>query len=167
MSTAVLVILLVVFVAATTAVMVVEARRRRVFEWRRLDSGGVYLLPVGYSGPDVNACLESAVRCLKRHTNFPASAYDSALPHVSVVVMASEKWQQVVGGAPVGGETERTAAAYVVKVGRDVSALCHELAHVLEYATGGEPDYTHAGWTDRNIWAADEEYRAWLKEAAS
>lgn len=166
MSTTLIGIILVsVVLCVSAAVLAVELRRRRVFDWKKLKTGGSYLLPVGYTGRDLDTCVQAAVRCLKKHTNFPGMLYDATLPRVSVVVMSTDKWQQPLGGQWVGGETERVGAAYVVKVGRDVSALCHELAHVMEYAASGEADYQHLAWTDKNVWAADEEYRAWLKEA--
>lgn len=163
---AVAIICVVVMLLISGTVVLVEVRRRRVFDWQKLPMGGSYILPIGYTGVDIPTALDKAVECLKRETNFPPALYNSTLPFVSIVVMAADKWKNRAG-VWVGGETERLGNAYMVRVEKGGSSLCHELAHVMEYAAMNEADYEHASWTDKHIWAADEAYRAWLKEATS
>lgn len=160
------VILIVVMLVTSGIIVAVELKRRRVFDWEKLPTGGGYILPVGYTGIDLPTALDKAVSLLQQHTDFPTALYNSTLPFVSVVVMSVEKWRNRAN-IWVGGETERLGSSYMVRVERGGSSLCHELAHVMEYAAFGEADYEHAGWTDKKIWTADEAYRAWLKEQTS
>ena len=84
-----------------------------------------------------------------------APVYDAvARAGVRVQVMAEESWLNS-GGVKVGGEQDGN----VLRVGRSMSALCHELAHLLEWKLDAVRDDAHAGWTQKAIWAADEKYR--------
>lgn len=167
MSTAAItgIVLVLVMLLGSGLAVYIEVKRQRLMEWQPLHFGGSFITPVGYTGPDINRCFEKAIDCLKEQRCFegPTVPWTPTMLRVSIVVMSAEKWTNN-WGQWVGGETQRVGESFIVRVERGASSLCHELAHVMEYATSDEADYEHAGWADKRIWAADEAYRAWLKE---
>lgn len=92
-------------------------------------------------------------------TNFPPSRVNAALQNVSIKVMPFNTWQNGAGQT-VGGEM---TVPFCPTVGKDLSALFHELVHVVEFSHDGVTDDAHARWEVRGIWAADNAFRAWLQ----
>jgi hypothetical protein len=156
------VLLVAVMLLLSAGVVAYKLRQTRAFDWKHLAGGGVYILPLGYEGPDLQRCFDKAVELLA--TPFPTFPKET-LAGVSVIVMAAEKWKNRAGET-VGGEMEKLGTGYILRVEKGLSSLCHELAHVMEYAVDGEADHAHARWGERGVWKADEAYRAWLKEDA-
>lgn len=134
----------------------------RVFVWRPLRSaevaGAGYAAPAGVDPARVAAALDEAARALAAHVEgWDATTVSRALRGCRVLVVAAEEWTNR-DGRRVGGEQDGN----VLKVGRSLSALCHEAAHLCEAAEPSGADASHGTWARRGVWAADEAYRAWL-----
>lgn len=48
-------------------------------------------------------------------------------------------------------------------VGTDLAALCHELAHLVQWDVEGREEYGHETWTLRGVTQAVDAWQAWLK----
>lgn len=105
----------------------------------------------------VALALERAVNCLQIYGPWKHEDLLRGLNGVMIQVKDAEAWTQAIGGQRVGGET----VGDVIVVGRDLSALCHELAHLAEAMVDVPPwaDNDHVGWQARGIWRADAVYR--------
>lgn len=125
-------------------------------KWGTLASGQRYFAPPGFEAKRLELALALAERCLTDCTVFPRAAIAAVVARASVLVTAEESWVDA-WGRRIGGFTQVSTSTVVV--GPDLSALCHELAHLLEAYCFGATDDGHVQWMERGITAADEAYR--------
>lgn len=123
-------------------------------------SGPTYLSHVpGIDGEAIALAMSAAVTALRQHSTIPEAAIWTAANRVTVIVQASDSWQDRFGQT-VGGQESN----YAVVVDMHMASLCHELCHAIEeYVDAGFTDSQHARWTERGFWAADDAYRAAMK----
>jgi hypothetical protein len=55
---------------------------------------------------------------------------------------------------------------HILQVGKSLSALCHEMAHLCELVLDNEVDDEHKTWDVDGITAAITEYQKWLQHQA-
>ena len=85
-----------------------------------------------------------------------------ALEGLRIIVNAADSWKDSTG-SNVGGQ----AYFMTIAVGQDLSALCHEMIHALEFALDGKVDNAHQTWLARGLQRADNAYRAKWNQRAS
>lgn len=103
---------------------------------------------------NVREALALAQAYLALNGPWKAKEIVAVVETLSVVVNASNDWVDSAGRKVGGQEYFRTVA-----VGQDLSALCHELAHVCEFVLVGRVDVDHVTWAANGITKADEAYR--------
>lgn len=117
-------------------------------------------VPAGVELGRVGAVVDRAAAILAARGIWKRPDIDAVLAKARMIVSATDSWQDS-SGIKVGG-----LASYAgIEVDRSLSSTLHELAHLMEIQSGGVADVEHRTWADRGIWAADEEFRAWLKAA--
>ena len=89
---------------------------------------------------------------------WPGASLKGADLHI--IVMDVESWLNIAG-IRVGGEQGGNR----VRVGKNLSALAHELAHFFQQTRDDEIDAAHESWMSRGIWRADDVYRAALRSS--
>lgn len=97
-------------------------------------------------------CLLCQARRFTRLTQ--PKCKQEALARLRVIVAPTGTWKDSAGQT-VGGQTYFT----IIQVDQGLTSLCHEVAHVLEFAIDGAVDALHSRWEARGIHAADEDYR--------
>lgn len=158
-----IVVVVLTFAVAGTAVFF--KLRQPKTEWVKIPlAGGAQYQPGAHVNEKrLSEAFFKARDLLWTKTNFPASRVNAALQNTSIKVMEVDSWFDSVG-RKVGGEM---VVPYCPVVGKDLSALLHELVHVVEFAHDGTTDNEHTKWEVRGVWAADNAYRAWLAERSA
>ena len=142
-----------------------------LYFWRRFEASRTpwqQLVVVGvqnvywYGHPDVNirllaVAIHEAAAALAHRSVWADRVY-AALDGVHVRIVSTDTWgdnwgRKVAGLDPPGAE---------VLVGRNLAALCHELAHQCEFVLNRVIDDAHAGWEAKGVFAAIDEYAAVL-----
>ena len=77
-----------------------------------------------------------------------------------VMVRPEVRW--AYGSQTVAGLTFVEDRSLIV--GCDLAALCHELAHLVQWDVEGREEYGHETWTLRGVTQAVDAWQAWLKE---
>lgn len=153
------VVLLAVMVPVT--VLLVWLFATRVFVWKRLECNFFdvkYVAPPGYSTAKLAEALHVVSDALAQHVpEWSAGRIAESISGCRILVASVYQWQNM-SGQWVGGEQDGN----IVKVGVNLAALCHEVAHLCEMHIEGSYDYDHAHWARKGIWAADNVYSAWL-----
>lgn len=85
----------------------------------------------------------------------------TVLRGIRVTVRPEVRWQDAHG--------QWVAGLCIVEsrdliVGTDFAALCHELAHLVQWDVEGREEYGHETWTLRGVTQAVDAWQAWLKE---
>lgn len=113
-----------------------------------------------FSGPAKPAAVGRAVglalAVLQEHTGWSQAKLAAAVQGVLIQVQPTDAWMfngRKVGGLQLPGS---------VLVGPNLSALCHELAHLAQAVIDHIEDNNHLTWESTGIWAADAAYRAEL-----
>ena len=86
----------------------------------------------------------------------------TVLRGVRVCVRPEVRWLDQ-GGQMVAGLTIKESRTLVV--GTDLAALCHELAHLVQWDIERREEFGHETWTVRGITSAVDAWQAWLKGA--
>lgn len=73
------------------------------------------------------------------------------------IVMQADEWTDRFGRKVAG-----TAMPGCVQVGRNLAAMCHELAHAYELAKDGRTDESHEAWQTNGVQRAIDEYERWV-----
>lgn len=143
--------------AAVTALSVLAWLRFRsatTTRWRALDTEGAF-----FSG-DVDPfalrrALTAARIALARHSVFSGPEVTHATSDLKILVQPELKWYR--GGALIAGQCDVETG--VVVVGRDLSALCHELGHLCRWRLHRATDDTHGpAWQAAGIERAVSAY---------
>jgi hypothetical protein len=154
-------VLLVCVAVVVTAIMVPAYFRQRI-DWRPLRGSSYKYASLE---PISEALLERAVNeafvTLRSHADFVPATIAAAATNLRIVVQRVNEWESPAHGSKVAGVTMGTD----VYVGKDLKALCHEVAHVCEFMEGGPAavDGTHASWGRRGIYRAVNVYENWLE----
>lgn len=125
--------------------------------------GSYYVEPM--DGTEVTAerlsdALHMAAQCLS--LVWPAAKVAEIASGCAVWVMAAEaQWTDSYGRTIAGQHIRRQ-----LFVARNLSALCHELAHVVELELNSLVDMNHEGWAAKGIHAAIVQYQRWLEVKA-
>jgi len=141
-----LVVLMVVrFVAATR------------IEWQQLGATRAkYSAPPGFDPELLESALVQARLALARKTDWPGQTIDRVTADVRVLVNSELRWIDGYGRKIAGLADVETGS---VEVGRDLSALCHELGHVCLWRIDGVRDDEHgARWQARGVERAVSSY---------
>lgn len=101
----------------------------------------------------VDLALAKALDSLQEFGPWPTSKKE-ALAALRIIVAPTGTWKDSAGQT-VGGQAYYT----IIQVDQGLTSLCHEVAHVLEFAIDGAVDASHSRWEARGIHAADEDYR--------
>jgi hypothetical protein len=116
----------------------------------------------GVTPEEVERALDLAVGALAKHGPWRRPTIERALEGAKILITPAnsfiDPWNRKVGGL---------AGPKGVIVGRDLAALCHEIAHLLEMAESGPEFYNveHHGWGERGVWAATDSYTEALRGA--
>lgn len=120
------------------------------------------VLTTGVTVDMVKRALEMAVNCLLSYSHLPENQIHLAAQNLYLVVLPvdviKDSYGRMVGGESIPGSSE---------VGKDLSTICHELAHVVEYRITFKANDTHTGWEENGIFPADRAYRAQLEASKS
>lgn len=116
-------------------------------------------VPPGVAAVRVASALQQAAFAIAEHGPWKRDDVMRVANSARIAVIAADSWTDR-WGRKVGGTTWPDGT---MQVGQDLAAMCHELAHLCEMKLEGPTDDSHSSWTDRGIWAADNDYRAWLK----
>lgn len=151
-------VIIIVLVFATVGTVVFLKLRQTGPAWKKIPlSGGAQ-----YTGEVNDVLLVGAFfkarELLWTKTNFPQARVNSACQSISIKILSVDSWLNSVG-QKVGGET---TIPFCPTIGRDLSSLLHEIVHCVEWSCDGAYDMTHTTWAARGVWAADNEFRAWL-----
>lgn len=147
--------------AIVVAIAIAAWRLSRAIQidWVRLEHyrHAWFSAPVGFDWTRLVPAMHRAESELAEFTTWTPEQVAFVLDDVRVLVRPDstwiDGWGRSVGGVQSGG---------AVEVGSDLSALCHELAHVCQLRINGTTDPLHATWGECGIWAADNAFRAWL-----
>jgi hypothetical protein len=104
------------------------------------------------------AALKKSEELLLKHTKWTPDHLSGSFNRICVYVMDTNAWRDKMGVEVAGQDP----SGKIVVVGKDFSALLHEMAHQAEEAENIY-DYAHANWIVKGIRAAEEEYLEWLK----
>lgn len=149
---------LVLAIAGAAVLLVARFKAATTVDWRPLGLDQVQVsTPPGLDTDRLVAALAKAKVCLC--SVWDAARVQAALADVKIRVEPEPAW--FVGGSKVAGVADPDAG--VVTVGRDLSALCHELAHVAQWRIDRRREDAHVGWVANGIEAATGVYLAWLK----
>jgi hypothetical protein len=120
---------------------------------------GLYFIAPGATSvtPErVSEALQAAARAMAKV--WPAQAVMSVVKGCAVFVRAEDvSWPDGTGRMVAG-----QLIGHTLEVSRNLSALAHELAHLLRRELDGRFEDEHEGWGSRGIDAAVKEYQAWL-----
>ena len=158
MGTAIVLLILVFGVAA--GVMTAAYLRQRI-PWKSpipfCGSGSGFVVPVGFDVLRLgNACIQAGA-CLVESGRWTQGQVDSVLATLHVIVVQADSWVDPASGVRIAGYSD-----FSLTVGRDLSALCHELAHLCESTIDRIVDETHSRWASDGTHAAIGRYEAWL-----
>lgn len=132
--------------------------RAQAAKWQPLHAtGAVYQVPDSVPRTVVEQRLGLAVGALKEQGIWPEFKVDQVVRGLRIIVNPVSSWVDGAG-RNVGGQQY----FYDVAVDVGLTSLCHELAHVCEFAIDGKVDELHANWPTRGIATADEKYRGRL-----
>jgi hypothetical protein len=154
-------IILLVLVLGSAGTAVYFAWRDAVPSWELFQSRYVTanrIVPKDFSLSELarfEFALDLAVDSLSAVWSHERIATLASTHHYLVVAFPT--WKNLAG-VTVGGELDGD----VLKVGRDLSALCHELAHACQREFDHVIDEHHQSWPGRGITAADDAYRSAL-----
>lgn len=155
-----IIVVLLTLAGAGTAIAIKLKQPKTQWTKIPLAGGAQYANEPHVDGKRLADAFFKARDLLWTKTNFPASRVNAALQNVSIKVMPFNTWKNGAGQT-VGGEM---TVPFCPTVGKDLSALLHELVHVVEFSNDGATDDEHARWEARGVWVADNAYRAWLAE---
>lgn len=120
---------------------------------------GVYFIANGFSPVTpqlVDGALQASMRAMSKV--WPAQAVRTVAEKCAVFVRTEEvSWADGTGRMVAG-----QLIGHTLEVSRNLSALAHELAHLLRRELDGRFDEEHDGWASRGIDAAVKEYQAAL-----
>lgn len=125
-------------------------------KWLKLPEGNRYFAPPGYPAERISQALALADTALRKHTTFPQMAITTVVSRVSILVAHDNAWVDDLERR-IGGFAQ--PEMFSVAVGNDLSALFHELAHILEWYVHGAADDAHSRWAERGLIAGDEAFR--------
>lgn len=149
---------LVLAIAGAAVLMVARFKAVTTIDWRPLGLDQIQVsTPEGLDTDRLVAAIAKAKVCLC--AVWDAARVQAALADVKIRVELEPAWY--VGGSKVAGVADPQAG--VVTVGRDLSALCHEFAHVAQWRIDRRREDGHVGWVANGIEAATGAYLAWLK----
>lgn len=134
--------------------------RAQAAKWQPLyTTGAVCQVPADGSVPlaVVDQRLRLAVWALKEQGIWPEGKVNQVVLGLRIIVNPVSSWVDSAG-RNVGGQQY----FYDVAVDIGLTSLCHELAHVCEFAIDGKVDELHSNWPARGIAMADEKYRGRL-----
>lgn len=115
-------------------------------------------VPPGVSPGLVAAMLDRATISLMLHGPWNAAKVTALVnSDIHVYVMDSDAWVDL-WGRPISG----SQVGHTLAVGRNLAALCHELAHLAESVLDGAVDESHEKWPSRGIRAAEADYESKL-----
>lgn len=153
----------IVAVLGTAAAFMVPkylAARELSKQWQRLPSFGtasVLLTPeviaAGVTVHHVDLALALAVTALIENGPWSKISVIALANELQILVDPHLSWVSTQGQHVAGQTYFKT-----VKVGLDLAALCHELAHVCEEFTDGRVDMGHERWAARGIYNATNAY---------
>lgn len=149
-------------IVGLTVLAVVRYLKATTVEWLPLTQlhDWQYSAPAGFDLGFLRAAIEKAQECLV-HTGWSAQAIVDATSNVRVLVNSEVRWVDGWGRRIAGMADVETGS---VEVGRDLSALCHELGHLCLWRIDGVRDDEHgARWQARGIERAISAYLAWLQ----
>ena len=148
--------LLVLVLGGAAAIMIPAYLRQRV-DWKRVPGTPYQFTTLTPLDPSVlRDAIIAAFAALRAHSDFSPDVLMATGQHLRVSVQRVNQWQSPAHGGTVAG----VATGTTIYVGRDLKALCHEIAHACEFIEGGEGrvDGAHATWTKRGIFRAVDEY---------
>lgn len=150
---------LLVAIVGAIALMVVRFTVATKIDWRPLgiDAVQVYT-PPGLDTDKLIAALAKAKVCLC--AVWDPARIQAVTRDLKIYVHAEKVWIDGWGRKVAGIST-----GDAVEVGSDLSALCHELAHVLQRRLDNRVEEGHVGWMANGIEAAVSAYLAWLASA--
>lgn len=154
---------IVLAIIGLTALLVVRYLKAITIEWLPLTQlhDWQYSAPKGYDLDFLRAAIEKAQACLVL-TGWSAHAIVDATSNVRVLVNRELEWRDGWGRKIAGMCDVETGK---MEVGRDLSALCHELGHLLLWRIDGKRADEHDGaWDARGVDRAISAYQAWLAE---
>lgn len=135
--------------------------KTRVWIWSPLPSNVEnvsFVAPKGYDAARVSAAFDMVAHLLAAGSKWNRQQVSTALKDSYIFVVNADSWLNTVGQR-VAGEQDGA----ILKVGRDLAALCHEAAHLCELRIDKARDDAHAGWDAKGIWRAIDAYAEWLK----
>lgn len=143
-------------------------KRKAKDEAKPVPGASVPMTYVGEVNPlALGLAVNQALELLVRLGPWPRETLFGRLTSVEPVlsIQKTNLWFNSAG-QKVGGET----VGNVLRVGKDLSALCHELAHLSQMVSLGITDHSfdpktgkHPGWDKSGLDQADQAYRSWLK----
>lgn len=136
--------------------------------WRSLfpyggDRSWGYSAMMPYADPGVLvSSIKLSQQALSKHTKWRLQQIETACRNIHIYVMEdnswTDRWGRKVAGLQMG---------YIIYVGKDLGALCHEIAHLCELEIDGEIDEKHETWEGDGINAAVSEYAHMMTRAPS
>ncbi len=132
--------------------------RAQAAKWQPLyTTGAVCQVPDSVPLAVVEQRLQLAVAMLKKWGPWLPERVDIVVRGLRIIVNPVSSWVDSAG-RNVGGQQY----FYDIAVDVGLTSLCHELAHVCEFAIDGKVDELHTNWAARGIAMADEKYRGRL-----
>ncbi len=114
--------------------------------------------PPGFDLDLLRAAIDNAQGCLCL-TEWTAAQIVDATHSLKVLVNPAKQWRR--GGELIAGQCDVETG--VMEVGVDLSAICHEMAHLCLWRIDGVRDDGHgAKWQARGVERAISAYGAWM-----
>lgn len=107
---------------------------------------------------DVGLALRLALASLDRPGLWDSAQLRAVVSRLDIYVRSTNEWVDGWGRNVAGSQIGRTLV-----VGRDLAALCHEVAHLAELVLEGVEDAGHLRWNERGIRAAETDYHRRLR----
>jgi len=144
-------------IVGAVVLMVVRFALAIQIDWQPLGSTRAkYVAPPGFDPELLESALIQARLALARKTDWPGQTIDRVTADVRVLVNPEVRWVDGWGRRIAGMADVETGS---VEVGRDLSALCHELGHVCLWRIDGVRDDEHgARWQARGVERAVSSY---------
>lgn len=139
----------------------VRFRRATTIAWAPLSelNDMQFSAPPGFDLDLLRAAIDKAQGCLCL-TEWTAAQIVDATHNVKVLVNPAKQWRR--GGELIAGQCDVETG--VMEVGADLSALCHEMAHLCLWRIDGVRDDGHgAKWQARGVERAISAYLAWVQ----
>ena len=148
-------ILIVATLAGITFALVWKLSHGGIVPWKQLGTSSVYYVaPPGFNPMQISIALERAINILAANTRWTHEDLNRCAENLHVFVVDGTAWKDEFG-RDVAGETLNSQTIYVL---RDLKALCHEFAHVVEIRFNGMTDSSHASWQTNGIQRALNAY---------